>query len=386
MRKNTILVIALAPLLILSAAAQASTTAAPKCAFDPGSPHIQTQTLSCPIGQVGTITLSRTSPCVFGATPPKWSTWTTTSNTCVTSAVGMPDMTVKSIKLQDYLPKTYTDSVYVNTWGGFGSEIVWFPAGGLQPYYDKILDIGVPGRTMVKEQIYPYPKPTDRCLFEYDFWQLGNDGSVTEAGSWGAGGCSPFNGGGGYRTIVAPIENTGLTYSGPGTLTNSGVQNFNITNSLDTAAYKYGVYSISRLEAFFPQWKPAYGRDIKGAWVAGGGNVYYNVAEITLWHGTTAGQDIPTTRCTDKISTVNPLTAYYMPIPNYDSYAQRFWYAPGKGVIQSQILYFEAGGNSCQGAIFGSTPQEAQANVDTWTAYIDEPFIKKTFGLIEVQH
>jgi hypothetical protein len=48
------------------------------CAPDPSSP--QTQTLSCPTGQTGSITQTRTSSCPG----PTWSAWTTTSNTCMT--------------------------------------------------------------------------------------------------------------------------------------------------------------------------------------------------------------------------------------------------------------------------------------------------------------
>lgn len=42
----------------------------------------QTQTLSCPSGQTGSIIQTRTSTCTSGATSPTWDNWTTTSNTC----------------------------------------------------------------------------------------------------------------------------------------------------------------------------------------------------------------------------------------------------------------------------------------------------------------
>jgi hypothetical protein len=312
------------------------------------------------------------------------------SNTCASVAVGATDPNVTSINLQAYLPNDYTDSIYRNNSGYFGNETIWFPAGGLQPYYDQVLDIEVPGQTMVKEQRYNVagdkdPTPENSCLFEYDFWQLGNDGSVTEAGSWpsGADCAGPVGGGGGYRTLSEPFKNTGLTYSGPGALTKDGVQNFDITNSLDSASYKYGVYAISRLEAFYPAWKPEYGRDTAGAWTRGGGNTYHNVAEITLWHGTTPGQNVPTTRCTDKLSDSNALSSYYVSILGYDSYGQKFWYAPGKGVVQSQLLYFDVGAYSCQGAIFGSTPDEARNSVNAWTSYLDEPLKPVVYGVVE---
>lgn len=45
----------------------------------------QTQTLTCPTGQTGSITQTRTSSCATGATTPTWSAWTTTANTCATT-------------------------------------------------------------------------------------------------------------------------------------------------------------------------------------------------------------------------------------------------------------------------------------------------------------
>lgn len=54
----------------------------PICTPDPTSP--QTQTLSCPAGQTGSIIQTRTSTCATGATSPTWGPWVTTGNTCVT--------------------------------------------------------------------------------------------------------------------------------------------------------------------------------------------------------------------------------------------------------------------------------------------------------------
>ncbi|MEK7628335.1 MAG: DUF4214 domain-containing protein [Patescibacteria group bacterium] len=43
----------------------------------------QTQIVSCPAGQTGSITQTRTSLCATGASTPMWGAWTTTANTCV---------------------------------------------------------------------------------------------------------------------------------------------------------------------------------------------------------------------------------------------------------------------------------------------------------------
>jgi peptidoglycan hydrolase-like protein with peptidoglycan-binding domain len=44
----------------------------------------QTQTVSCPVGQTGSITQTRTSSCPAGASTPVWSAWSDTTNTCAT--------------------------------------------------------------------------------------------------------------------------------------------------------------------------------------------------------------------------------------------------------------------------------------------------------------
>jgi len=44
----------------------------------------QTQTLSCPSGQTGSITQTRTSSCAAGATTPSWSGWTNSAGSCIT--------------------------------------------------------------------------------------------------------------------------------------------------------------------------------------------------------------------------------------------------------------------------------------------------------------
>ncbi len=43
---------------------------------------LQTQTLNCPLGQMGSITQTRTSLCLSGALTPTWSSWMTATNTC----------------------------------------------------------------------------------------------------------------------------------------------------------------------------------------------------------------------------------------------------------------------------------------------------------------
>ncbi|OGG56266.1 hypothetical protein A2680_00600, partial [Candidatus Kaiserbacteria bacterium RIFCSPHIGHO2_01_FULL_55_37] len=63
----------------------AGTSAAPTTVTcTPLSP--ETRTATCPAGQTGSITQTRTSSCAAGATSPTWSAWSNTANTCTTSA------------------------------------------------------------------------------------------------------------------------------------------------------------------------------------------------------------------------------------------------------------------------------------------------------------
>ena len=57
----------------------------PPSSCTPLSP--QSQTLSCPSGQTGSITQTRTSSCPIGVTSAAWSEWQTTASTCVTQPV-----------------------------------------------------------------------------------------------------------------------------------------------------------------------------------------------------------------------------------------------------------------------------------------------------------
>ena len=52
----------------------------------------QTQTISCPTGQTGSITQSRTSSCAAGASSPTWSAWSNTTNTCATPQASHPTL------------------------------------------------------------------------------------------------------------------------------------------------------------------------------------------------------------------------------------------------------------------------------------------------------
>lgn len=64
---------------ILSGSYQYATCSVATATCTPDVP--QTQTLSCPTGQTGSVTQTRTSTCPG----PTWGAWTTTSNTCVTT-------------------------------------------------------------------------------------------------------------------------------------------------------------------------------------------------------------------------------------------------------------------------------------------------------------
>lgn len=55
----------------------------------------QTQTISCPTGQTGSIAQTRTSSCTTGATAPTWGEWSTTSNTCTAPTPAAPVVLTK---------------------------------------------------------------------------------------------------------------------------------------------------------------------------------------------------------------------------------------------------------------------------------------------------
>ena len=351
------------------------------CTPDSASP--QTQTQACSAGQTGSITQTRTSSCASGATSPTWSAWTTSTNSCAATVanINVADPSVTSIKLTDYVPLTYRENKYATSGGTDNSMSVYFPAAsyGLQSFYNQTMDIGVPGTTIVKEQRYNVGAKTianrlDMCLWEYDFWQVGNDGSVTEAGSLASAqnddtiNCHIPAGGGHYFTQSSPVRNTGLTYSKAGTLTSTGEQNFDIQSETGNIP----IYIITRLEAFYPKFKPDYGRCPDGTWAKGCGKTYDNVALVTYWHGTDIKNlyDNPAggeRRCTSQAAaSPSPLKAYYQPISGYNSYAWQQWVVPGIGVIGNRILYFETGASACQGAIFSSDPT-------SWVSYPDDP-------------
>jgi putative peptidoglycan binding protein len=82
-----------------------ATTQPPTCTPDPTSP--QTQTLSCPAGQTGSIIQTRTSTCPG----PTWGAWTTTSNTCVVASTGGTNVSVTTCQfVTSYQPLTYQPS------------------------------------------------------------------------------------------------------------------------------------------------------------------------------------------------------------------------------------------------------------------------------------
>lgn len=85
----------------------------------------QTQNLSCPVGQTGSVTQTRTSNCANGATTPTWDGWQTVSNSC-TKLTTLADYW--NGKAQWQLEKKLTNSTQIpQGWpAGFGegSEIV----------------------------------------------------------------------------------------------------------------------------------------------------------------------------------------------------------------------------------------------------------------------
>jgi peptidoglycan hydrolase-like protein with peptidoglycan-binding domain len=91
------------------------------CMYDSALP--QTQTLSCPVGQTGLITQTRTAMCT-SSTVVTWSEWTTTSNTCVTPTTSPVSTPVSLQVTSTSQPKKLIDST-VNGYGyGYGPSII----------------------------------------------------------------------------------------------------------------------------------------------------------------------------------------------------------------------------------------------------------------------
>ena len=95
--------------------------APPFCTPDPTSP--QKQTLSCPAGQTGTITQTRTSTCPG----PTWGAWTTTGSTCVVANTGGATLTATpssgsaplSVSFNWSRPATVGLTVVIDTGDGY---------------------------------------------------------------------------------------------------------------------------------------------------------------------------------------------------------------------------------------------------------------------------
>jgi hypothetical protein len=323
--------------------------------------------------------------------------------------LNQPDPTIQSIALQNYWPTqlTYSESRLVRHDGFLYFINVFYPAGGLQPFYDQTMKSGVPGKTYVKEQRWNYlakavpqpywetmynPPTARTCLTEYDFWHFGDDGSIVEAGSYAnpdmrpADGCEIPAGGSSYWDYTTG-QLSGLGMSGPGLLT-KGIphKNFNVTNSspalVAAGNHKFKLFSDSRLINVYPRFQPAYGRSAQGVWAKGNGKIYENVAHIIFYHG---GEPHPMQITTsDKlyacsnVQSLNPDASKYVNFPGYNAYASEYYLAPGKGVIQTSFLYSESdafqGPHCTKGTVFvtGSTVEEIKSKLELEALYVDE--------------
>src|SRR3989344_4825066 len=71
----------------------------------------QSQTLSCPSGQTGSITQTRTSSCAAGATSPSWSAWTNSASSCTTPTASCPTPWGTTVTHRGYVTAYQTASV-----------------------------------------------------------------------------------------------------------------------------------------------------------------------------------------------------------------------------------------------------------------------------------
>jgi hypothetical protein len=306
-------------------------------------------------------------------------------------AINEADPSVTSVRLQDYWPTqaAYTPMIMTKNNGHMTYAHVFYPAGRLQPLYDQYLNTGVVGRTFIKEQRWNLTASdqiplVEACPIELDFWQFGDDGSITEAGSYSEADVRPAvncnvqtRGPFGYTTYGTPVVTSGLTNSGAAPLTKEGIKNFDLTNTsrAERAAgmHVFHLFSDMRLINVYPKFQPAYGRNAAGVWGKGNGRVFERVAHVIFYHGgiphpAQINTTDPLGDCFSYVKPENPEAVKYVHNPGYNTYAVEFYYAPGKGVIQGALLYSEnnlLGVPKCiGGSVFGTT--------EDWKEYLDE--------------
>lgn len=251
-----------------------------------------------------------------------------------------------ALDLREYLP--VTTNTYLSANGTNNAKYTFSQDGSFNNFYNTFHGLNKAGNVYVWTKQYWINGAW--CTKTYGVLFKAADLSVTEVGDWATAGngvgCAPsiaF----GYKTYDSPAKNTGLTWSPVGGLTEN-VASYNemqtISQASSGAAYAlngYQAYSKTGLIEVLPTFKTEYGRGADGAWCAGCGKTYTDVAHIVMYHGTRNGNTVKI-----ECGTFAPLTAngvYYQGFKNYNGYAIELWLDKTKGIIQEKTTFIADG-------------------------------------------
>jgi hypothetical protein len=240
-------------------------------------------------------------------------------------------------------------------------------------YFDQRL----PGSTLMVWQ-----KNYGGCNFTYAHLVLGggSDKRVTEVGDWYGPACNGVYSVLGYQypqvRSYPRFPASGLAWSQPwglDTAWNSyqGARVFSGNWPYRDAGVN--TYSSPGLVEVLPEWRPKYGRDESGAWIANPNKTYYNVARILFYHGTSTANVGP---CSVSDGT-NPYSSRYYHAAGYGTMALEYYMDQTHGLLQETYLYDERtteGGTPGCSSSFPALAQsgpELDAALATWQYYID---------------
>ncbi len=287
------------------------------------------------------------------------------------------------VDLREYFPASGKNTLN-NAAGLYVHDYTFYPAtSSFQSLYDSLLSLGKPGQVHVWQKDY---RDSQGCVGTYtpDYGILffGDDGSVTEVGDWVyAENICQATTAFGYHDATKGVP-SGLSWCPAGGLTatssgvSMGLQVWRQNQSGGAFANTgFTAYNLTSLAGVLASFSPAYGSS-GGAWHAGGGKTYHDVARLLFYHGP-GGPGLSDVTCTN-LDPSWPYAALYHHQPGYQSYALEFYMAKGVGIVQESLLYTESAyfGASyvCAGGVsMGTTQQAHDAQMALWAWYIDDP-------------